>query len=300
MADFGDYAVALKYRDVMNALVDTRVQLYHPGYRYGVVESIDGTNRQVIVEIVGEPGSEVVVKYNAVIPSYVGQYIRIAGPTAAPFVDSVIDGTSISQGAMLFQDLEQLPDPDAVQDIIAQMNNGFLTFKGTKSGVTAITVRESDGQVTIPGLVLPAPIPQDNSGRVVAEVYSSSIATTRVQNTEAIVSPITFTADPARKYRYRASSMWVGSVSAGTFFTRVKYASGSSVSVANTTVWISQWQNINIFGNSLEVDIPLPRGISGQITAGTSLAAINTSQGVMDRSTSVAMPYWIQIIDEGN
>lgn len=92
-----DFAFSMQMRDTIAKLVATHVEKLRPKYRYGVVESIDAVANKCSVIFNGETSS-VIVNMGSIVPSAVGQTVRIDGLSNDRFVADVI-GPSAGGGS---------------------------------------------------------------------------------------------------------------------------------------------------------------------------------------------------------
>lgn len=89
MAQAEDLSFAIRMRDVVEQIVEERVDALRPKYRYGTVQAIDRTNRKCDVIFNGDTNA-VSVNMGSIQPSAVGQVVRVAGIGVDKFVDDVL------------------------------------------------------------------------------------------------------------------------------------------------------------------------------------------------------------------
>lgn len=94
---FGDFTAALRFRQAVADIAESVVDRMRPTYRYAAVQAINYTTRKVTVRFPGET-SDVVVAAGSIMPSAVGQTVRIAGVGGERYVSDVI-GTPYVWGA---------------------------------------------------------------------------------------------------------------------------------------------------------------------------------------------------------
>lgn len=86
--NFDDYATALKSRDVIRELVAEEIDKLRPRYRYGEVTSLTPEQNKATVKLNGEESS-VPVAMGAVIPTEVGQTVRVNGMPGDRYIEDV-------------------------------------------------------------------------------------------------------------------------------------------------------------------------------------------------------------------
>lgn len=91
MADggLGDLDSAMAMRDIVYALVQQALDQERPAPTYGTVQSIDLTNRNAMVVMNGDTVAVKVV-FGSIVPSAVGQIVRLEGPSGARYIADIM------------------------------------------------------------------------------------------------------------------------------------------------------------------------------------------------------------------
>lgn len=84
----GDYGYALNFRDLIQKMVEAKVDEVRPAYRYGVVQTIDRTNRKCTVRLTGDT-VDVTVNMNDQQPIATSQVVQIDGIGGDRFISAV-------------------------------------------------------------------------------------------------------------------------------------------------------------------------------------------------------------------
>lgn len=86
---FADYAYALKFRNVVQQIVNTEIDKIRPRYQYATVTAIDRFNRKCTIQFPGD-ASTVKVNMGSTQPGSVGQVVRVSGVMGDRYIDEVL------------------------------------------------------------------------------------------------------------------------------------------------------------------------------------------------------------------
>lgn len=156
----GDYAAALRFRDMLQKLVKAEIDSQRPALTYATVTSIDRVNRKCGVQFIGAPGP-VTVNMGAVQPSAVGQTVRIDGLLGDRFVSDVMGPAYMAaptfDNLTLTGDLAVGDDATITGDLTAaSLAGGSATLTGEASAATLRSTGNKvwfSSQVTNPDMI---------------------------------------------------------------------------------------------------------------------------------------------------
>lgn len=89
MSTFGSVSTATRFRDVVQSIVRRTLARERPADAYGIVQTIDHTNRKCTVLLAGSTSS-VTVSMGTIRPSAIGQTVRISGAAQDRYVADVV------------------------------------------------------------------------------------------------------------------------------------------------------------------------------------------------------------------
>lgn len=92
----GDYALSIKMRDTMIKMAEDVVNRMRPADRYGVIQSVDVTNRKCSVLLTGDP-VPITVNMGALFPISTGQTVRVAGAGGDKYLADIFAGFQATQ-----------------------------------------------------------------------------------------------------------------------------------------------------------------------------------------------------------
>jgi hypothetical protein len=98
MSKFGDFTTALRFREAVTQIAESVVERMRPTYRYAAVMGINHGTRRVTVRFPGE-STDVTIAAGSILPSAVGQTVRIAGVGGERYVADVV---GVAHGASPF------------------------------------------------------------------------------------------------------------------------------------------------------------------------------------------------------
>lgn len=101
MSGMSEFAFSTKMRDTIIKIAEEAVQRARPRDRYGVVNTIDTVNRKCTVTLNGET-APVTVNLGALVPSAVGQTVRVSGTAGDKYVGDVFGALNLDQATGRF------------------------------------------------------------------------------------------------------------------------------------------------------------------------------------------------------
>lgn len=87
---FSDLNVSMQMRDTIAKLVENTIDRIRPAYRYGVVQTVDGSTSKATVILTGDTNA-VQVAYGVITP-YVGATVRVNGIGTDRYIEDVLGG----------------------------------------------------------------------------------------------------------------------------------------------------------------------------------------------------------------
>jgi hypothetical protein len=126
MSKFGDFTTALRFREAVTQIAESVVERMRPTYRYAAVMGINHGTRRVTVRFPGE-STDVTIAAGSIMPSAVGQTVRIAGVGGERYVADVV-GLSVADRRLIGADTRTVNDNPTVAAWGARTMSG-LEFK---------------------------------------------------------------------------------------------------------------------------------------------------------------------------
>lgn len=96
MSQFGDYATAAAFRDVVVSMIDTEVDQIRPAPQYAVVNAVNYASNKAQVTPNGQT-TQIVVGMGQNVPAAVGGIVRIDGVSGDRFISEVLGGQNASE-----------------------------------------------------------------------------------------------------------------------------------------------------------------------------------------------------------
>lgn len=147
-----DHSAAKKFRDVVAAIARAEIEKRFPEDRYAQVREIDTDARRVLANYNGEPEDNLVsLPYNSVVPSYVGQWVRVSGP---PGDRHIVDTLGGAAGEVRVEEVLDLPPvyPKWFQHNPRIIDTGPISTRPDEFEILNITNNSINGSVIrIPG-----------------------------------------------------------------------------------------------------------------------------------------------------